>query len=339
MIKKRLANGQPCAKCDQAEALLKARGLWERIDRVVWADENEPESEGVALARRFGVELAPFFLLEESGHEPEVLTATLKLVKRLQASPTAAATGRSPGELSTEEAARLERELAAQEAPEVVTRALTRFGQDCWLAFSGAEDVVLIDLAKASGLPFRVFCLDTGRLHAETYRFIDQVRRHYGITIDMVSPDARALQAFTREKGLFSFYEDGHSQCCGVRKLEPLQRALSNAAAWMTGQRADQSPDTRAAVQTFELDTRFEGKAPLLAKFNPVAHWTSEQVWRHIREGGIPYNALHDAGFASIGCEPCTRPKRPGEHERAARWWWEQSTHRECGLHVGGAKP
>ena len=201
------------------------------------------------------------------------------------------------------------------------------------ISFSGAEDVVLIDMAASFSDHFAVFTLDTGRLHPETYRLIDKVRDHYGVDIDILSPDADALEAMVREKGLFSFYEEGHHECCGVRKIDPLQRYLINKDAWITGQRKDQSP-TRTEVPDEQEDTAFTGKGGQLRKYNPLTDWSSTQVWEYIRTNDVPYNALHDRGFVSIGCEPCTRAVGPGEHERAGRWWWEEDTMRECGLHV-----
>ena len=192
-------------------------------------------------------------------------------------------------------------------------------------------------MASESGLPFSVFCLDTGRLHPETYRFIDAVRKRYEIEIALMSPEAAPLQALVRQKGLFSFYEDGHEECCGVRKVEPLRRKLATLRAWATGQRRDQSPATRAAIAVVERDPTFAGVggAGSLVKLNPLARWTSAETWAYIRQEGIPHNPLHERGFISIGCEPCTRATLPGEHERAGRWWWEESTKRECGLHIG----
>ncbi|MGE0320768.1 MAG: phosphoadenylyl-sulfate reductase [Polyangiaceae bacterium] len=224
-------------------------------------------------------------------------------------------------------------ELATLTPPEVVRWALTRFGSNLGIAFSGAEDVALIHMAAKSAESFRVFCLDTGRLHAETYRFIEKVRQHYGVEIEMLFPDALSVESLVRKKGLFSFYDDGHHECCGVRKVAPLRRALSDFSAWMTGQRRDQSP-TRSDVELLEEDAAFTGKGSVLYKFNPLAGWSQSQVWQYIRTESVPYNELHDQGFISIGCEPCTRATRPGEHERAGRWWWEESTQRECGLHV-----
>ncbi|MFO7180200.1 MAG: phosphoadenylyl-sulfate reductase [Pseudomonadota bacterium] len=235
--------------------------------------------------------------------------------------------------LTAAEVERLALELERAEPAEIVARALARFGRELTIAFSGAEDVVLIDLAVKSGHPFSVFTLDTGRLHPETYRYIDRVRQHFGIEIQVVFPDPARVEPFVRQKGLFSFYVDGHSECCAIRKVEPLGRTLAGHRSWMSGQRRDQSP-TRNDVRVVELDTRHAGANGPLVKWNPLARATLADVWKHIREHDLPYNELHDRGFVSIGCEPCTRAVRPGEHERAGRWWWEEATRRECGLHV-----
>lgn len=217
---------------------------------------------------------------------------------------------------------------------EILARALGEYGPDLAISFSGAEDVVLVDMAAKIGGPFRVFSLDTGRLHGETYRFLDKVRAHYRIPIEIFFPQPETVQALVRAKGLFSFYTDGHKECCGVRKVEPLVRALAPSKAWVTGQRKDQSPGTRADVPVVQLDHTFGSPARPLVKFNPLSHWTSAQVWTYIRDHGVPYNDLHNRGFISIGCEPCTRPVNPGQHEREGRWWWEEETKKECGLHL-----
>ncbi|MDA0791420.1 MAG: phosphoadenylyl-sulfate reductase [Proteobacteria bacterium] len=201
------------------------------------------------------------------------------------------------------------------------------------ISFSGAEDVVLIDMACNISDAVDVFCLDTGRLHPETYRYIERVRDYYGIEISLLSPDPAALQALVKGKGLFSFYEDGHQECCGIRKIEPLTRHLVNYDAWITGQRQDQSP-TRSALPQRQVDTAFSDDRRDLIKYNPLSAWSSARVWQYIRGNDVPYNELHDQGFVSIGCEPCTRRIGPNEHERAGRWWWEEATKRECGLHV-----
>jgi adenylyl-sulfate reductase (glutathione) len=202
------------------------------------------------------------------------------------------------------------------------------------IAFSGAEDVLLLEYAHQLGRSVRVFSLDTGRLHPETLRYIDAVARHYGISIEVRFPDAPAVETLVRTKGLFSFYDDGHEECCGIRKVEPLRRMLSQLRGWITGQRRDQSAATRGAVPVVQADPRFGGRdgAPLL-KWNPLAAMTSADVWDAIRSFGVPFNELHSRGFVSIGCEPCTRAVLPGQHEREGRWWWEQADKKECGLH------
>ena len=218
---------------------------------------------------------------------------------------------------------------------EIIDLALSKF-TNIAISFSGAEDVVLIDMAKKTGRKFRVFSLDTGRLHPETYEFLEEVRKTYNIDIEIFFANRDATEKLVREKGLFSFRKDGHKECCDVRKVDPLKRALNTVDAWITGQRKDQSPGTRAAVPVIQKDSTFgTGK---LIKFNPLANWTSKQVWDYIRENNVPYNKLHEKGYVSIGCEPCTRPVLPGQHEREGRWWWEDATKKECGLHAGNVK-
>jgi len=227
-------------------------------------------------------------------------------------------------------------ELLAQQHPrEILAYALREFAPRVALSFSGAEDVVLVDMAAKAGVEFRVFSLDTGRLHPETCRFLERVREHYGIAVETYFPRPESVEKLVREKGLFSFYRDGHHECCGIRKVEPLRRALAPLDAWVTGQRRDQSPGTRAFVPVVQADPTFSTPERELVKFNPLANWTSQQVWGYLRENDVPYNPLHERGFVSIGCEPCTRPVLPGQHEREGRWWWEDATKKECGLHAG----
>ena len=230
-------------------------------------------------------------------------------------------------------------ELAASYAnkspQDILKLAFEHFGDELWLSFSGAEDVVLVDMAWKLNKNVKVFSLDTGRLHPQTYRFIEQVREHYGIAIDVLSPEAAEVQALVKDKGLYSFLKDGHGECCGVRKIAPLRRKLSTVKAWATGQRRDQSPGTRSQVAALEIDSAFSTPERPLYKFNPLAQMTSEEVWGYIRMLELPYNSLHEQGFISIGCEPCTRPVLPNQHEREGRWWWEEATQKECGLHAG----
>lgn len=215
---------------------------------------------------------------------------------------------------------------------EIIAQALGEH-EEIAVSFSGAEDVVLVDMALAIDKKVKVFCLDTGRLHKETLGFLQSVEDHYGIEITRVKPEAAVVADFEARKGRFSFYEDGHQECCGIRKIEPLRRHLSILDAWITGQRQDQSP-TRNEVPQVQTDTAFKGRNGDLAKYNPLAYWSSDDVWDYIRDNNVPYNSLHDRGYKSIGCEPCTRAIKPGEHERAGRWWWEEATQKECGLHI-----
>ena len=195
MVKKRLANGEPCPKCVQAEDLLKSRGLWPRIDEVVWANEGDPSSEGMQLGARYGVSLAPFFIVRgETPAEISIYESVLKLIKEGFADPVRSPAPRIPEVEIEADAARLEKEPPSR----VLSWALERYGASLGIAFSGAEDVVLVHMAKETGFPFSVFCLDTGRLHPETYRFIDAVRKRYQVEIALISPDAPSLEAFVR---------------------------------------------------------------------------------------------------------------------------------------------
>ncbi len=227
--------------------------------------------------------------------------------------------------------------LQKEPPQEILRYALEQF-DNITVSFSGAEDVVLIDMATQIRPDIEMFCLDTGRLHPETYQFIEQVREHYKVNIDLVYPEASAVRKLVKEKGLFSFYKDNHQECCSIRKIGPLKNKLLEVDAWITGQRKDQSPGTRAAIPVIQDDRLFARKGESLTKFNPLANWTSRQVWDYIRAYNVPYNALHDRGFKSIGCEPCTRPTGPNQHEREGRWWWEEATKKECGLHGSNLK-
>lgn len=216
----------------------------------------------------------------------------------------------------------------------IMDTALAMFGDNVSIAFSGAEDVALIELAHQTGRPFRVFSLDTGRLHPETYEYFQKVEEHYGIKIEYFFPDHERVEALVREKGMFSFFKDGHQECCSIRKVQPLRRALGEVRAWVTGQRKDQSPGTRASLPVVQRDGAFVGAdgGPLV-KFNPLMGLSSAAVWELLSAQSAPVNALHLRGFVSIGCEPCTRAVLPNQHEREGRWWWEDATAKECGLH------
>lgn len=228
--------------------------------------------------------------------------------------------------------AELNEELSQKSPREILKFALTSF-EKIAISFSGAEDVTLIEMAHKLAPPLNVFSLDTGRLHPETYRYIEKIRDHYDINLDIMAPNADALEALVKKKGLYSFLKDGHKECCGIRKVEPLKRKLATLDAWISGQRKDQSPSTRSSVATVEIDHGNSNDQRKLIKFNPLANWTSKEVWDYIRMSEVPFNPLHEKGFISIGCEPCTRPVLPNQHEREGRWWWEEVTKKECGLH------
>lgn len=216
---------------------------------------------------------------------------------------------------------------------EIVTWALERFSPRIGLACSfQAEESVLIDLIhRVRGADFRLFTLDTGRLNQETYDCMDAIRERYGVQIEVFFPEATGVEKMVRENGLNLFYNsvDLRKLCCGVRKVEPLNRALKDLDAWMTGLRREQAV-TRVDVRKVELD-KDHGN---IVKINPLVDWSYDVVWDYIRKNNVPYNRLHKQGYPSIGCAPCTRAVKPGEDFRAGRWWWENSNTKECGLHV-----
>lgn len=334
MVKKILLDGSPCGKCAQAEQILRKRGYWDRIDTIVFAEEGNSESEGMKLSAEYDVELAPFFIVKDEGVEDRVYTRIFEFIKKELDQPAVPVIEPGSG-IPAFDISVANQKFSDMEPADILLEVLGKFGEELVLAFSGAEDVVLIDMAVKSGRPFSVFCLDTGRLHGETYQYLDTVRNHYGLNIEIFTPSPALLEPMVREKGLNSFYRDGHSECCGIRKVEPLGRALKGRRAWATGLRRDQSPATRADLKYIEYDEGHRtDTGELLLKVNPLLDWSSDRVWDYIRAGDLPYNPLHDRGFRSIGCQPCTRASRPGEHERAARWWWENDTKRECGLHT-----
>ena len=214
---------------------------------------------------------------------------------------------------------------------EILAWALEKYGTRVGIASSfGLEDMVLIDMASKITKQFTVFTLDTGRLHEETYLTMDRTRSHYGISIQSYFPKTDAVEQLEREKGFFSFKEslENRKECCAIRKVEPLTRALSNLDAWITGIRRDQIV-TRTDIPKVGEDT----DRPPLIKINPIADWSLEQVEDYIAKNKVPVNPLHKQNYPSIGCAPCTRPIEAGEDIRAGRWWWENPDHKECGLH------
>lgn len=235
--------------------------------------------------------------------------------------------------IATEEIEKKKADFESKSAEELLRWALEQFSPKIALASSfQCEESVLIDmLAKIRGKNFRVFTLDTGRLNEETYEVMERIRQKYGIQIEVQFPDRAAVEKLEKEKGLYSFREsiENRKECCHIRKVVPLNRMLSQLDAWITGLRREQAV-TRSDTPKIETDTPRKG----LVKINPLIDWTGEQVWAYIKKNKVPYNKLHDRGYPSIGCSPCTRAIQPGEDIRAGRWWWENPEQKECGLHV-----
>jgi phosphoadenosine phosphosulfate reductase len=227
----------------------------------------------------------------------------------------------------------VQQDLESLDAQGILTWAFESYHPGLALACSfQAEESVLIDLMyRLRGSDFRVFTLDTGRLNQETYDCMDAMRERYGIEIEVFFPNAGSVEQMVRENGLNLFYRsvEARKLCCDIRKVEPLNRALKQLDAWMTGLRREQAP-TRTDLRKVEVDRSHGG----MAKINPLIDWTYDQVWEYIRANNLPYNKLHDQGYPSIGCAPCTRAIKPGEDIRAGRWWWENPETKECGLHV-----
>lgn len=194
----------------------------------------------------------------------------------------------------------------------------------------GAEDMVLTDLILKHHLPIQIFTLDTGRLNEQTLRVLARVKDHYGTTIRVYFPEAEGVEHLVASQGINGFYEsmEARKACCRIRKVLPLNRALSGRRAWITGLRREQSPTrSELVIEAWDEDHQ-------LAKWSPLADWSEAEVWAYLKTHKVPYNALHDQGFLSIGCAPCTRAVQEGEDARAGRWWWEHPESKECGLHI-----
>ncbi len=203
-------------------------------------------------------------------------------------------------------------------------------GRIAFASSLGAEDQVLTHMIAAIDPEVKIFTLDTGRLFPETYDLIDRTNSRYRIKMQVYFPDAGRVEAMVREKGVNLFYQsvENRKLCCHIRKIEPLHRALEGCEVWITGLRREQSV-TRNHFALVEIDDNNHGRV----KINPLIDWTENDIWDYISKHNIPYNKLHDQGFPSIGCQPCTRAIQPGEDLRAGRWWWEMPEHKECGLH------
>jgi len=221
-------------------------------------------------------------------------------------------------------------EIESNSLPEAVSLVADLFpGKVVFSSSLGQEDQVLTDIIFKNNLPVKIFTIDTGRLFNETYELLDKTTARYKKQVQVYFPEAADVETFVATKGINSFYEsvDNRKGCCYIRKVKPLNRALEGAHVWITGLRAEQS-ENRKDMPIIEWDENRQ-----LYKFNPLIHWTYDEVLDYIKEFNVPYNTLHDKGFISIGCAPCTRAIEPGEDARAGRWWWEAS-HKECGLHV-----
>ena len=222
--------------------------------------------------------------------------------------------------------------LATTEA--ILHRIASEFTPAVFASSLAAEDMVLTDLILRKQLVIGIFSLETGRLHAETLGMLERIKTHYGSDVSLFKPEQSAVDEYVAKNGLNAFYDsiEMRKECCRIRKVEPLKRALAGKRAWVTGQRRAQS-STRAELAVQEDDLAHD-----MQKFNPLTEWSEQDVWHYIRSNQVPYNPLHDKGYPSIGCEPCTRAIQPGEDVRAGRWWWENADSKECGLHMVDGK-
>ena len=223
--------------------------------------------------------------------------------------------------------------MESRSAEEILIWAVEKFHPRLTISasFGAPEGMVLIDMLHRIDPSTRVFVLDTGRLHPATYDLIDRVRDRYGKSVDVVFPDAGAVEAMVREKGMNLFYEsiESRKRCCEIRKVAPMRRYLAGFDAYVTGLRRDQNLN-RAGTKKVAIDPKAGG----LVKISPLADWTHEQVLEYVGAHTVPINRLHAQGYPSVGCEPCTRAVGVGEDARAGRWWWESDALKECGLHV-----
>ncbi len=229
-----------------------------------------------------------------------------------------------------EEITQIIRETSSMGAQELLKWSAEKFPGIVFATSFGAEDMILLDLICKLKLPIEVITLDTGRLPKETYALMERCREKYQIPIKTYFPDQQKVEEMVNQKGFYSFQEsiENRKECCRFRKIESLRRALQGKAAWITGLRKSQSV-TREEMQKVESDNFFGN----IIKINPLRDWSEEEVWGYLKENNVPYNTLHDQGYPSIGCEPCTRAIKPGEDVRAGRWWWENPEQKECGLH------
>ncbi len=225
----------------------------------------------------------------------------------------------------------LNRQFAEKEPEEVLAWAVEKLHPKVALATSfQVQGSVVIDLLMKVRRDARIFTLDTGRLNPETYEAMESVREKYGVRIEVVFPDSAEVESMVSSRGINLFYRglENRRMCCEVRKVNPLNRYLSGFDGWITSIRSEQTT-MRASAQKFEMDDAHGG----IIKINPIVDWSERRVWDYVKSNGVPYNKLHDMGYPSIGCAPCTRAVAPGEDSRAGRWWWESGSDKECGIH------
>ncbi|MBM4152054.1 MAG: phosphoadenylyl-sulfate reductase [Kiritimatiellaceae bacterium] len=233
-----------------------------------------------------------------------------------------------------EDVQKLFTDVNPKDAQEILRRSIDYFGNRITMATSfQLGGLVLFDMVHKLGQQISIFSLDTGRLPEETYECSERIRLKYGISVDWIFPRHEAVQKLEKEKGLYSFKDsiENRKECCRIRKVEPLNRALDNYSAWITGRRMNQG-ETRKELPIVEPDPVHPGKV----KINPLIHWNQADLWFYVEEHKVPHNRLYDQGYLSIGCECCTRACAEGDDERAGRWWWENPEHKECGLHLRG---
>jgi len=351
LVKKIMEDGEECQKCREVSERLKFGDELRFIDRVIYADVRDAETEGSRLARELNVEIAPFFIVEKGGEKTiyksymvfkknvlkKVLEAEdIEIEDKRKGTGDADAFGLSmapsaANRKSSPDIDNLNKKFEGKSPQELLEWGLNAYHPDIALAWSGAEDVAIVDMMVKINPEARIFTLDTGRLNQETYDLIDAVRKKYSIQVEVLLPDSAEVEKMVRERGMNFFYEGAEERkfCCKVRKVEPLKKMLATLNGWITGLRRDQAV-TRTALDKIEIDYAFGG----ILKLNPLADWSHDDVWDYIRKNDVPYNKLHDMGYPSIGCAPCTRAVEPGEDIRAGRWWWETPESKECGLHV-----
>lgn len=351
LVKKIMEDGEECQKCGEVSERLKSGDELRFINKIVYADVRHPESEGSRLASDLNVEIAPFFIVEDGGEKTiyksymlfkkKVLNKVLEAAdieieeKRKKAGDTDAfgisTTSSVANEISSPDIEVLNKKFEEKSPQELLEWGLNTYHPNIALAWSGAEDVALVDMMVKINPEARIFTLDTGRLNQETYELIDVVRKKYKIQVEVLLPDSAEVEKMVRERGANFFYESTEARklCCNVKKVKPLKKMLATLDGWITGLRRDQAV-TRTALNKIEIDDTFGG----ILKLNPLAGWSHDDVWTYIKENDVPYNKLHDMGYPSIGCAACTRAVEPGEDIRAGRWWWETPESKECGLHV-----